>query len=436
MANEPIGSRNPDRSAEAFERARRVIPGGVNSPVRAFKAVGGAPRFIQRGAGARVTDLDGNVYLDYVCSWGALIAGHAHPEIVRAVQSAAERGTSFGAPTEAETRLAEAICAALPAIEQVRLVNSGTEATMSALRLARAATGRELIVKFAGCYHGHVDSLLIEAGSGALSLGVPSSPGVPAAFAQATLLARYNDLDSVAECFERHGSQIAAVIVEPVAGNMGVVPPQPGFLPGLRALTKQHGALLIFDEVITGFRVGPGGAQERYGVTPDLTCLGKVIGGGLPVGAYGGPAAIMARLAPEGDVYQAGTLSGNPLAMAAGLAALGLLGEHGTYATLERRAARLAEGIQAAAKRAGHAVQIGRVGSMLTPFFTSDPVTDQASALAADRQRYGRFFHALLAEGVYFPPAQFEALFVSTAHKDEEIEMSIAAVERAFRRLG
>lgn len=424
-----------DRSQSLFDEAQRYLPGGVNSPVRAFKAVGGAPVFIERGAGAKVFDVDGNVYTDYVCSWGPLVLGHAHPAVVEAVRTAAGRGTSYGAPTKLEVELARRIVSALPAVEMVRLVSSGTEATMSAIRLARAYTGREKILKFEGCYHGHGDAFLIKAGSGALTLGVPTSPGVPASVAGDTITAPYNDLDTVKHIFELEGKQIAAVILEPVAGNMGVVTPAEGFLEGLRALCSEYGALLVFDEVITGFRVGYGGAQELYGVNPDLTCLGKIIGGGLPVGAYGGRREIMELVAPRGPVYQAGTLSGNPLAVAAGIATLDLLNKPGTYDRLNELAGRLAAGFGKAAAEAGIPVTINRVGSMLTVFFTPGPVQDFASATAADTAKFAEFFREMLKAGVYLPPSQFEALFVSTAHTLTDIDETVAVAARCFRSI-
>lgn len=413
------------RSEALLARACRAIPGGVNSPVRAFRAVGGSPPFIARGQGPHIWDADGNEYIDYVCSWGPLLLGHCHPEVVEAVRKALESGASFGAPTEREVELAEAIVDAVPSIEMVRLVNSGTEAVMSALRLARAYTHRDLTVKFEGCYHGHVDSLLVKAGSGVATLGVPDTAGVPKAFADSTIALPYNSPAAAAECFERRGERIAAVIVEPVAGNMGCAPPAPGFLEKLRELTSQHGSLLIFDEVMTGFRVAYGGAQERYGVRPDLTTLGKIIGGGLPVGAYGGRRDIMSMVAPAGPVYQAGTLSGNPLAVAAGLATLRALKAHPEiYAQLEERGARLE-----AAAPAG--TTVNRVGSMITWFFCESPVTDYESAQRADRERFARFFRWMLERGVYLPPSQFEAAFLSAAHTDEDIERTAAAL-RAF----
>jgi len=424
-----------DRSASLFAEAQKYIPGGVNSPVRAFRAVGGQPRFIRRGFGARVEDVDGNVYIDYVCSWGPLILGHAHPAVVAAVKAAAESGTSFGAPTEAEVELARLVCQLFPSVELVRFVNSGTEATMSAIRVARAYTGRPKILKFDGCYHGHADSLLVKAGSGVLTFNAPDSAGVTAAAAGETLSAPYNDLATVERIFEAHGREIAAVIVEPVAGNMGVVPPKPGFLEGLRRLTAEAGALLVFDEVITGFRLAPGGAQELYGITPDLTCLGKILGGGLPVGAYGGRREIMSLVAPLGPVYQAGTLSGNPLAMAAGLATLRTLLEPGSYERLETVSHRLAEGLAEAAREAGVPVRVNRVGSMLTVFFTGDEVTDYEGARRADTARFARFFHGMLGRGVLLPPSQFEALFVSLAHAEAEVEFTVQAARQVFSEI-
>jgi glutamate-1-semialdehyde 2,1-aminomutase len=419
-----------------FEQARKVLAGGVNSPVRAFGAVGGDPVFIERGEGPCLYGTDGKRYLDYVASWGPMIAGHAHPRIVGAVQEAAARGLSFGAPTLSETRLAEAVIGRVPSIERLRFVNSGTEATMSAIRLARAATGRDLIVKFEGCYHGHADSLLVAAGSGALTFGVPSSPGVPAALAHLTLTLPYNDIDAVRELFAERGGDIAAIIVEPVAGNMGCVPPEPGFLEGLVAEAHAQGSLVIFDEVMTGFRVGPSGAQGRYGVTPDLTTLGKIVGGGMPAAAFGGRAELMAQLAPEGPVYQAGTLSGSPLAMAAGLATLELTAADGFYPELEKRTEQLAQGLEAAAKDAGIEVTVNRVCGMLTVFFGPGPVRSLADAQAADARRYGRFFHAMLDAGFYLPPSAFEAWFVGGAHGEADIEATCTAAREAFSGLG
>ncbi|HLZ27890.1 MAG TPA: glutamate-1-semialdehyde 2,1-aminomutase [Chloroflexota bacterium] len=421
------------RSAELFARAQNLLPGGVDSPVRAFRAVGGTPRFVARGKGSAIWDVDGNRYIDYLASWGPLIAGHAHPGVVAAVQDAATRGTSYGAPIEAELELAELVKRAFPSIDLVRFVNSGTEATMSALRLARAKTGRDMILKFDGGYHGHVDGLLVQAGSGPLTFGQPDSAGVPAAAASQTLSVAYNDLPAVRAAFEAHAGQIAAVIVEPVAGNMGVVPAEPGFLEHLRSMTREHGALLIFDEVITGFRVAQGGAQERFRITPDLTCLGKILGGGLPVGAYGGRRDIMEQVSPLGPVYQAGTLSGNPLAMAAGIATLRLLTEPGVYAHLEALSARLADGLSAAAASGGVPYTANRVGSMLTGFFCGERVTDYVSAKRADTRRYASFFHAMLARGVYLAPSQFEAGFVSLAHTEADVDATVQAALAAFR---
>jgi len=419
-------------SRRLLESAARMIPGGVNSPVRAFRAVGGDPLFIARGEGARVWDVDGRAYIDFVGSWGPLILGHAAPAVVEAVTEAARRGTSYGAPTALEVEMAEAVTAAYPSMEMVRLVSSGTEAAMSAIRVARGATGRDLLVKFDGCYHGHADSLLVKAGSGGATFGVPDSKGVPSALAELTLTLAFNDLDGVRDLFARRGDRIAAVIVEPVAGNMGVVPPAPGFLPGLRAVTHEHGALLIFDEVITGFRVAYGGAQELYGVRPDLTCLGKIIGGGLPVGAYGGSRRVMVEVSPLGGVYQAGTLSGNPLAVSAGLAALRALADRRAYARLETLGARVEQGLRDGARKAGVPLTVNRVGSMLTAFFCAGPVGDYASARAADTARYARFFQAMLARGVYLAPSQFEAAFVSLAHSEADLETAAHAAAEAF----
>ncbi|RMF26860.1 MAG: glutamate-1-semialdehyde-2,1-aminomutase [Chloroflexi bacterium] len=427
---------NWSRSQRLFEEAQQWLVGGVNSPVRAFKAVGGTPLFISRGQGSRIYTAEGHELVDYVGSWGPLILGHAHPQVVAALKVAVEEGTSYGAPTEREIELARLIHQAMPAVEKVRFVNSGTEATMSALRLARAYTGRAKIVKFAGGYHGHADFLLVQAGSGVTTLGLPGSAGVPPSVVQDTLVAPYNDLEAVSSLFETFPDQIAAVIVEPVAGNMGVVPPVPGFLEGLRRLTQEHGALLIFDEVITGFRVAYGGAQALYGIQPDLTCLGKVIGGGLPVGAYGGRREVMDHLAPLGPVYQAGTLSGNPLAMAAGIATLKVLAQPGTYERLEERAGQLAQGLEEAARQAGVPLQINRVGSMLTPFFTDRPVRDYTSAKAADAGRYARFFWGLVNRGVYPPPSAFESWFVSLAHTAVDVTYTIEVSRQALREVG
>jgi glutamate-1-semialdehyde 2,1-aminomutase len=416
-----------------FERAQAVIPGGVNSPVRAFRSVGGTPRFIARGEGAWLEDVDGKRYVDLVLSWGPLILGHAHPAVIAAIQDAAARGTTYGAPTEAEVRLAERVTDAFPSVELVRFVSSGTEATMSAIRLARAATGRNAIIKFEGCYHGHADALLAAAGSGVATLGLPDSPGVTAAAVADTLIAPYNDLAAVERLFADRPDRIAAVLVEPVAGNMGVVPPAPGFLEGLRAVTARHGALLIFDEVMTGWRVHPRGAQALYDVTPDLTCLGKVVGGGLPAAAYGGPRQLMEQIAPAGPVYQAGTLSGNPLAMAAALATLEVLEDPSIWQHAERWAAAAARTLQSTAAREGVEVTVQRVGTMLTPFFTSSPVTDFASARRTNRGAYNRFFHAMLEHGVYLPPSAFEAAFTSAVHGEEEMAVFERAARAGFR---
>lgn len=426
---------DPIRSRRLFAEAQTLLPGGVDSPVRAFRSVGGDPLFIDRGEGAYLYDVDGNRYIDYVLSWGPLILGHAHPEVVAALAEAAARGTSYGAPCEQEVELARRICELVPSIEMVRFVNSGTEATMSALRLARAFTGRDKIVKFAGCYHGHADPLLVKAGSGVATLGLPDSPGVPPGAAQDTLVARFNDLDSVRQIFEVHRRQIAAVIVEPVAGNMGVVPPETGFLEGLREITRLEGALLILDEVMTGFRVHPAGAQALYGVTPDLTTLGKVIGGGLPIGAYGGRREIMERIAPSGPVYQAGTLSGNPLAMTAGLKTLEVLGRPGVWASVEQSAAALERGLRQAAAETGVGLQCVRVGTMMTVFFHSERPRDWDSASRCDTARFGEFFHSMLHEGIYLPPSQFEACFLSVAHNSAIQEQTLAAARRAFQLL-
>jgi len=419
------------KSRELFAEAQRYLPGGVDSPVRAFKAVGGEPLFIERGLGSKLYDVDGNEYIDYVCSWGPLILGHAHPDVVAALQLAAGGGTSYGAPTELETSLAKMICQAMPSIEKVRFVSSGTEAAMSAIRLARAFTGRDKIMKFDGCYHGHSDGLLARAGSGVATLGLPDSPGVPQGYAADTLVASYNNLSRVEEIFDRH-EDIAAVIVEPAAANMGVVVPRPMFLEGLRSLTAANEALLIFDEVITGFRVAYGGAQELYGVRPDLTCLGKIIGGGLPVGAYGGRDEIMSMVAPSGAVYQAGTLSGNPLAMSAGIATMKALKRDGVYEELERKSRRLEEGIVRAACSRGANVVVSRIGSLLTVFFTAELPSNYESARKSDTRTFASFHHALLERGIYWPPSQFEAAFVSTAHSDEDIEATISAIDEAL----
>jgi glutamate-1-semialdehyde 2,1-aminomutase len=415
-----------------YDAANGVIPGGVNSPARSWGAVGGNPLFLARGAGSRVWDADGNEYIDYVCSWGPLILGHANERVVSAITQAAAAGTSFGAPTERENEIARLVVDAYESIDMVRFVNSGTEATMSALRLARAYTGRSKIVKFEGGYHGHSDALLVAAGSGALAHGVPDSAGVTESFAQDTLLSKFNDLSSVEAHFTSFPNDIACVIVEPVAGNMGVVPPQDGFLQGLRDLTTRHEALLIFDEVITGFRVEFGGAQQRYGIDADITCLGKIIGGGMPVGAYGGSAEIMATVAPLGAMYQAGTLSGNPVAMAAGIATLKQLQQPGVYNALGAKAASLATGLQEVFADAEVPLRINRVGSMMTIFFNQDEITGWETVAASDREGFGRFFHNMLEEGVYLPPSPFEAMFVSTAHSDEDIQATLEAARRAL----
>ena len=420
------------RSEKLFAAASRILPGGVNSPVRAFKSVGGTPLFIVRGRGAQIEDADGQKYIDFVMSWGPLIHGHAPKGLLKALADAASRGTSFGAPTELETRLAQRVAMLMPSMERVRFVSSGTEAAMSAVRVARAATTRDKIVKFEGCYHGHADAFLVQAGSGAMTLGVPTSPGVPASVTRDTLLARYNDLGSVQRAFDGHRGQVAAIVVEPIAGNMGLVTPRDGFLAGLRAICDREGALLIFDEVISGFRAATGGAQQVFGVRPDLTCLGKIIGGGLPVGAYGGRADIMELVAPAGPVYQAGTLSGNPLAMTAGLWCLSELSP-GLYRHLAKLGAQLTAGLAEAARDAGVALQVNGFGSLLTPFFTSQPVRDYQTALTSDTAAYGRFFRGMLARGVYAPPSQFEAWFLSGAHTARDIEKTVRAARSAFK---
>ncbi len=422
------------KSIELFERAQKILPGGVNSPVRAFKSVGANPIFFERGEGAYLYDVDGNRYIDYVGSWGPMILGYSHPEVVEAVREEAGKAVSFGAPARVEIELAELVAEMVPSVEMVRMVNSGTEATMSAIRLARGYTGRDKVIKFSGCYHGHGDSFLIQAGSGAMTLGVPNSPGVTEGSARDTLVARFNNAESVQELIEQNPDQIAAVIVEPIAGNMGVAPPEPGFLEALRQTADQHGIVLIFDEVMTGFRVAPGGAQQRYGITPDLTTLGKVIGGGLPVGAYGGKREIMEQVAPIGPVYQAGTLSGNPLAMRAGLTTLQLINNGEFYADLEQKAAQLADGVANNLQKLGLDCYTTRVGSMGCLFFNPEKVIDYETAAESNTEQYARYFRAMLDEGVYLAPSQFEAYFVSAAHSREDIERTIEANYRALQK--
>ena len=425
-----------NRSHQLFTEAQQYIPGGVNSPVRAFRGVGGEPVFFERAQGAYLYDADGKRYIDYVASWGPAILGHAHPDVVKAVQKQAEKGLSFGAPTELEVEMAELVCELIPSVEMVRMVNSGTEATMTAIRLARGVTGRDKIVKFEGCYHGHADSLLVKAGSGALTLGVPSSPGVPASVAQDTLTLTYNDAEQVRQLFDDMGDQIACIIVEPVAGNMNCIPPVPGFLETLREVCDQHGAILIFDEVMTGFRVGLTGAQGHYGIRPDLTTFGKVIGGGMPVGALGGKKDIMSQLAPTGPVYQAGTLSGNPLAMAAGLSTLKLISQPGFYEALTEKTRRLSEGLAQVAHEEGIALTTQQVGGMFGFFFTEErPITRFEQVTRCDLERFKRFYHLMLDEGIYLAPSAFEAGFVSAAHTDEDIEATLTAARRCFRTL-
>ena len=422
------------RSETLFARALELMPGGVNSPVRAFRGVGGTPRFINSASGATMTDVDGRTYIDYVGSWGPMILGHADPEVIAALTEALANGTSFGAPNELEVQLAEEIVEAVPSIEMVRMVNSGTEATMAAIRLARGVTGRDKLVKFEGCYHGHGDSLLVKAGSGVATLGLPDSPGVPATLAQNTITVPFNDTRGLAEAFQEH-QDIAAVIIEPVVGNMGCVPAREGYLKAVRELTVKHGALLIFDEVMTGFRVARGGAQELYDIMPDITTLGKIIGGGLPVGAYGGSRELMRNIAPAGTIYQAGTLSGNPLAMTAGLVTLRRLRDRSIYVALDQASARLCSGLEKAAADAGLETVTNRVGSMWTTFFTGESVTDWTSANKSQRELYGKFFHSMLEAGVYLAPSQFEAAFVGTAHTDEIIDQTIEAAGKAFDSL-
>ena len=423
------------QSAQLFKKAQRLIPGGVNSPVRAFRSVGGTPIAMKKGMGAYLLDLDGNRYLDYVLSWGPMILGHTHPKVLEAIINAAKNGTSFGAPSQQEFELAKLVTSMMPSVQSVRLVNSGTEATMSAIRLARAYTKRDTIIKFEGCYHGHADHLLVKAGSGVATLGIPDSPGVPKAFARHTLTARYNDIREIERLVKKQGKAIACIIVEPIAGNMGVVLPHPEFLPALRDITKRHGILLIFDEVMTGFRVNRSGAQGLFKVKPDLTCLGKVIGGGLPIGAYGGRKDIMQMIAPAGPVYQAGTLSGNPVAVSAGIETLKLLSMPGVYDELEKKSKKLAEGLGEAARQAKIPYYQTRVGSMLGGFFAKGPVTDYASAKRSDTKRYAKFFHGMLNKGVYFAPSQFEAAFLSTAHSPGNISKTIAAAEKVMQSL-
>ncbi len=422
-------------SDRLFAEALKYIPGGVNSPVRAFRAVGGQPFFVAKARGARVWDVDGNSYIDYVGTWGPAILGHAYPQIIRAVQQAAENGTSFGIPNPYEVRMAQRICSLVPSVQKVRMCNSGTEATMSAIRLARGFTGRDKIIKFEGCYHGHTDSLLVKAGSGALTFGHPDSAGVPAAFTQHTIVRPYNEPEAVSAAFDANRDQIAGIILEPVPGNAGLYLPRPGYLEFLRELTQAQGALLIFDEVMTGFRLAKGGAQERFGIRPDLSCFGKVIGGGLPVGAFGGRADIMDCLAPLGPVYQAGTLSGNPLAMAAGLAALEALAAGNAYERLEQLGARLESGLRDAAAQAGVPVQFNRCGSMFCGYFTDRPVHNLADAMCSDRERFKKYFHGMLAEGIYLAPSQFEAGFLSTAHSEADIDQTVRAAAKVMKTL-
>ncbi|MDL1965483.1 MAG: glutamate-1-semialdehyde 2,1-aminomutase [Candidatus Desulfofervidus auxilii] len=423
------------KSEALWQRAQKFLPGGVNSPVRAWRSVKGNPLFIERAKGAKIYDVDGHEYIDYVCSWGPIIVGHAHEEVIEAIKHTASKGTSFGAPTEVEVELAEMIVKAFPSIEKVRMVNSGTEATMSALRLARAYTRRDKVIKFDGCYHGHADSFLVKAGSGLATLGIPASPGVPEDLTKHTISLPYNDLSGVEDVFAQIGKEIACIIVEPVAGNMGVVLPEEGFLRGLRRVTQRYGSLLIFDEVITGFRVSWGGAQVHYGIEPDLTCLGKIIGGGMPVGAYGGKKEIMSLIAPEGQVYQAGTLSGNPLAMSAGLATLKILQRPEVYEELERKTKQLTEGIKQAAEETGISLQINQIASMFSLFFNKKPVTDYKSVLKSNSDMFIKYFYGMLKRGIYLAPSAYEASFVSLAHTDEDIKRTIEAVYHTFKEI-
>ena len=428
-------ARAKTKSEKLWKQAQRYIPGGVNSPVRAFKGVGGSPIFVERGKGPKIWDVDGKQYIDHVCSWGPLILGHAHKEVAARLKKVISEGTSFGIPTERETDLARMVVRAVPSIEKVRLVSSGTEAVMSAIRLARGFTKRSLIIKFEGCYHGHADGLLVKAGSGATTLGVPTSPGVPAEYASCTMTLPYNDVGAVAKACKRYGKKIAAIILEPVAGNMGVVPPADGYLESLRKITKKHGILLIFDEIITGFRVAYGGAQSLYKIKPDLTTLGKIIGGGLPVGAYGGRADIMDYMAPVGPVYQAGTLSGNPLAVEAGLATLEILSRPGTYKQLESLAKKMGDGLGEAADKAGIPTYRTRIGSMMCMFFTGDPVNNYEDALKCDTSLYAKYFHKMLERGVYLAPSQFEAAFVSLAHTEKDIDKTLRAARQSLKEI-
>lgn len=423
------------RSELLWEKAKTLLPGGVNSPVRAWGSVRGEPLFIERAKGSKVYDVDGNEYIDYVCSWGPMIVGHANDEVIEAIEKTAKKGTSFGAPTVLEVELAEIITEAFPSIEKVRMVNSGTEATMSALRLARAYTGRDKVVKFNGCYHGHADSFLVKAGSGLATFGIPASPGVPEDLTKHTISLPYNDISAVEKTFEQIGEEIACVIVEPVAGNMGVILPEDGFLQGLRKITQKYKSVLIFDEVITGFRISFGGAQAYYNIEPDLTCLGKIIGGGLPVGAYGGKKEIMSLIAPEGDVYQAGTLSGNPLAMSAGIATLKILKRSGVYENLEKKTKRLVNGIKEAAKKYDIPLQINQIASMFSIFFNKNPVKNYETALKSDNEMFIKYFYGMLKRGIYLAPSAYEASFVSIAHTDEDIDKTIEAVDKTFKEI-